>query len=313
LTINRTRLCLVMNKKRSYRIFLILFIAVILRYPFSASAAQTLELTSLDDAAVTQIKSDVKKALFAVKGGKDTDQIPPLKFYSYKLKKGDTFWKVVSRTTLNIDTIMTVNNLSSPNNVNEGDVLYFPNMRGVIAETKGQSVLSLEQTFRVKGEYILSVNKVSALNKPYLFIPCGEVTSLERSLFLGTGFAAPLETLRRTSNFGMRNDPLTGEKSFHSGVDLGCKVNTPVFAARTGKVIFTGYKGEYGQLVIVEHTHGYYSYYGHLSRIKVKRGDKVTAKTCLAMSGNTGRTTGPHLHFEIRKNERPVNPVIVLR
>jgi murein DD-endopeptidase MepM/ murein hydrolase activator NlpD len=111
----------------------------------------------------------------------------------------------------------------------------------------------------------------------------------------------------------MRNDPLTGERSFHSGVDLGCPVNTPVFAARAGKVVFTGYKGEYGQLVIVEHTHGYYSYYGHLSKIRVRRGDRVTANSCIAMSGNTGRTTGPHLHFEIRKNERPVNPVIVLR
>lgn len=284
-----------------------------LRYPQAVCAAPPLELVSLDDSSVAEIKSDVKKTLFAVKGGKEAGQIPPLKFYSYKLKKGDTFWKVVSRTTLNIDTVMTVNNLSSPNVIKEGDILYFPNMRGVIADTKGQSIVSLEKTFRVKGEYILSVNKVSGISKPYLFIPCGEVTSLERSLFLGTGFAAPLEKLRRTSNFGVRNDPLTGERSFHSGVDLGCQVNTPVFAARTGKVIFTGYNGDYGQLVIVEHTHGYYSYYGHLSRIKVKKGDKVTAKTCIAMSGNTGRTTGPHLHFEIRKNSRPVNPVIVLR
>jgi murein DD-endopeptidase MepM/ murein hydrolase activator NlpD len=282
-------------------------------YPFVVQASPPQELPSLDDAAVSGIKSDVKTALSAVKGGKSPELIPPLRFFSYKLKKNDTFWKIVSRTTLNIDTVMTVNNLSSPNILKEGDVLYFPNMRGVIAETKGQTLQALEKTFRVKGEYILSVNRITGLSKPYVFIPCGEVTSLERSLFLGTGFAAPLEKLRRTSNFGMRNDPLTGERSFHSGVDLGCPVNTPVFAARAGKVVFTGYKGEYGQLVILEHTHGYYSYYGHLSKIRVRRGDRVTANSCIAMSGNTGRTTGPHLHFEIRKNERPVNPVIVLR
>ena len=100
---------------------------------------------------------------------------------------------------------------------------------------------------------------------------------------------------------------------FHSGVDIACRMRTKVFAARDGKVIFAGYKGGYGRLVIVKHEHGYHTYYGHLSKTIVKPGQKVPRGKLIALSGNTGRTTGPHLHFEVRKRGRPVNPGTLLR
>jgi murein DD-endopeptidase MepM/ murein hydrolase activator NlpD len=277
-------------------------------------ASTTAVIQSLENSKeADRIKQDVRQTISVVRGGKDPCAMPELTFYSYTLKKGDTFWTILYRTSLNVDTLMSVNNLASPYSLKEGDTIYFPNMRGVIHEFNKEKIDILEKRYGVKQQYIFTANKISSLSKKYLFIPCGELSSLERSLFLGTGFAAPLAHLRRTSGFGIRKDPFTGEKSFHTGVDLGCDVRTPVFAARAGKVVFTGYKGDYGQLVILEHPCGYYSYYGHLSQIKVRVGSIVTAQDVIALSGNTGRTTGPHLHFEIRKHSKPINPVIILR
>lgn len=288
--------------------------ALLLLSACAASAAQVLPLSSLDykDPTLQQIRTDVKNGIRAVRSR--SANLPSLQFYSYTVAKNDTFWTILARTSLNIDTLMTVNEVSGPWAVKPGDTLYLPNMRGIIYELKqGDTFATLEKTFGAGKDIICQTNKIDSLSKKVIFIPGGEVTSLERSLFLGTGFAAPLAHLRRTSGFGMRRDPISGEKSFHTGVDLGCDVGTPVFAARAGKVVYTGFKGEYGQLVIVEHPCGYYSYYGHLSRIKVRQGMTVSPNDVLALSGNTGRTTGPHLHFEIRKNAKPVNPVILLR
>jgi murein DD-endopeptidase MepM/ murein hydrolase activator NlpD len=263
---------------------------------------------------ISPLTQSVRNGVATVRGNRSPDELPELIFYRYKVTSTDTFWKVLSRTTLNVDAVMSVNNLSSPYGLKAGDILYLPSMRGVIHEcAKGERIEDIEARYRIPRRYIFTANKISSLSKRFIFIPCGEITSLERSLFLGTGFAAPLERLRRTSGYGMRRDPFTGEKAFHTGIDLGCHVYTPVYAARTGKVIFTGYKGDYGLLVIIEHPCGYYSYYGHLSKIRVKLGMTVTANDVIALSGNTGRTTGPHLHFEIRKNARPVNPVILVR
>jgi murein DD-endopeptidase MepM/ murein hydrolase activator NlpD len=280
---------------------------------FSTFASPVLQLDTLDsrNPVLAQLRNDVKKAIIA---SRTASPLPDLQFYTYTISEKDTFWTILSRTGLNVDTVMTANALSGPWEIKKGGTLFLPNMRGIIYEVKKTDTLeSMEKTFGIKKDLILSANRISSLSKKFIFLPGGGVTSLERSLFLGTGFAAPLAHLRRTSGFGMRHDPISGEKSFHTGVDLGCEVGTPVYAAREGKVIQTGYTGNYGQLVIVEHPCGYYSYYGHLSRIKVRVGQKIVPNDIIAMSGNTGRTTGPHLHFEIRKNAKPVNPIILLR
>ena len=292
----------------------ILTAILIILSALSAAAAPVSRLVSLDSGnpSIQQLRSDVKKGLSASRSR--SADIPDLQFYEYTVLHGDTFWTILSRTSLNIDTLMTVNNISGPWEVKTGTTLYLPNMRGIIYEVQKTDTLeSLEKTFGVRKELICRANRIDRITKKFLFIPGGETTSLERALFLGTGFAAPMAHLRRTSGFGMRQDPISGTRSFHTGVDLGCNVGTPVYAARAGRVVSAGYEGNYGQLVIVEHPCGYYSYYGHLSRIKVRKGQEVGPNDIIALSGNTGRTTGPHLHFEIRKNTKPVNPVILLR
>ncbi|MBO8129283.1 MAG: M23 family metallopeptidase [Peptococcaceae bacterium] len=114
---------------------------------------------------------------------------------------------------------------------------------------------------------------------------------------------------RVTSGFGSRVDPVEGIDGFHYGLDVGCAMGTPVVAAADGEVVFAGKAGNYGNLVKIDHGNGYETRYAHLWRIKVRYGQKVKAGKVIGYVGSTGKSTGPHLHFEIRLGGRPVNPV----
>ena len=111
-----------------------------------------------------------------------------------------------------------------------------------------------------------------------------------------------------SSNFGYRVDPITGKSTFHTGVDLIANTGTPVMAAAGGVVASSSYSGEYGNMVDIDHDNGLTSRYAHLSRSLVKAGDVVMKGQVIAMVGVTGRTTGPHLHFEVREKGIPLNP-----
>ncbi len=107
---------------------------------------------------------------------------------------------------------------------------------------------------------------------------------------------------RISSGFGWRKSPFTGERTFHSGVDIAARRGDPVEACWDGQVIFSGLKDGYGRVVIVEHAGGWQSYYGHNSKNNVNVGDTVRAGEKIASIGSTGRSTGPHLHFELRRD-----------
>ncbi|MFW6022842.1 MAG: peptidoglycan DD-metalloendopeptidase family protein [Halanaerobiaceae bacterium] len=112
-----------------------------------------------------------------------------------------------------------------------------------------------------------------------------------------------------SSEFGWRADPFTGEQQLHEGLDIGVWYNTPVLATADGVVKFVGRNGGYGLLVTIEHGFGYETRYAHLNKIKVKKGQKVSRGDIVALSGNSGRSNGPHLHYEVILNNIPKNPV----
>ncbi|MGJ8529268.1 M23 family metallopeptidase [Maritalea sp.] len=111
-----------------------------------------------------------------------------------------------------------------------------------------------------------------------------------------------------SSRFGNRRDPFTGKSAFHSGLDFRASNGTKIRSIGVGKVTFAGRKGGYGNAVEVTHPNGLLSRYAHMSKIKVKVGQKVGASSVLGLVGSTGRSTGPHLHLEVRRNDKPVNP-----
>ena len=118
---------------------------------------------------------------------------------------------------------------------------------------------------------------------------------------------------RISSEYGMRKDPFNGEMAFHDGIDLAVKRGTGITALKDGVVAFSGFQGGYGNTVIVRHEDGLETVYSHTARNHVTEGQTVTTGTLLADVGSTGRSTGPHLHFEVRKDGEAVNPLPYLK
>lgn len=116
-----------------------------------------------------------------------------------------------------------------------------------------------------------------------------------------------------SSGYGWRDDPIRHTWKFHSGTDFPSDPGTPVAVAGDGVVTFAGRQGGYGNVVYVDHGGGVVTLYGHMRRIETKKGATVTAGERIGQVGSTGRATGPHLHFEVRLDNRPVDPVMAMR
>lgn len=120
---------------------------------------------------------------------------------------------------------------------------------------------------------------------------------------------SPMVIAPQSSSFGWRVDPFTGAQVFHEGVDYQGDTGTPVAAAATGKVVYAAYHPQYGNMIELDHGNALTSRYAHASRLMVKVGDTVKAGDTVALLGSTGRSTGPHLHFEIRYRGVAQNPL----
>jgi murein DD-endopeptidase MepM/ murein hydrolase activator NlpD len=111
-----------------------------------------------------------------------------------------------------------------------------------------------------------------------------------------------------SSPFGTRHDPFNGRLARHTGLDIPAQYGTPILASGGGRVVFSGRRGAYGQAVVIDHGDGLATLYGHASRLLVKVGDVVLPQQKIALVGSTGRSTGPHLHFEVIRNGNRVEP-----
>ena len=126
-------------------------------------------------------------------------------------------------------------------------------------------------------------------------------------------FAQPQNGARKTSSFGVRFDPFTGRPAFHSGLDFVSAFGSPVMTTAPGVVSFTGVRSGYGNTVEIDHGRGFKTRYAHLSAISVRAGQRVSLGQRIGALGNTGRSTGPHLHYEIWLSGRAVNPYRFIR
>lgn len=257
--------------------------------------AEIAPLASLEysDASVQELRAEIKQNLAAYSNGRGVR----VTFRYYELKPEDTFFHVMTRTMLDHDTLSTVNNLATLWDVEAGEKWLIPNMRG--------AAVSLED---LRGEGESASAAVALPGRPgYYFVPGRRLDPADKTYFNLSVFVRPVEG-RVSSPYGSRLDPFTNKAKFHKGIDIACPVGTPVKASASGKVVYAGVMGGYGKLVIIEHPGGYRSLYGHLSQIHVKSGQSVSQGKRIADSGATGRVTGPHLHYEISKKGKPMNP-----
>lgn len=134
-----------------------------------------------------------------------------------------------------------------------------------------------------------------------------EYLSQQRDLYMATPKGWPVKG-DITSSYGQREHPKTGEKDFHTGMDIGANPGNPVAATADGIVSFSGWNGGSGNLVVIEHGFGYSTFYAHNKMTTVKVGQRVKRGDIISYVGSTGNSTGPHLHYEVWRNGGPVNP-----
>ncbi|MBQ7215742.1 MAG: M23 family metallopeptidase, partial [Synergistaceae bacterium] len=114
---------------------------------------------------------------------------------------------------------------------------------------------------------------------------------------------------RINSPFGWRQHPITRRKDFHTGIDIKADRNDPIKAAGSGRIVYSGWMGGYGKVLVIEHPNGQSTLYAHCSTLLAGKGASVSSGQLVARVGTTGRSTGPHLHFEVRNGNSPVNPI----
>ena len=136
---------------------------------------------------------------------------------------------------------------------------------------------------------------------------------LLREIFLSVPLASPIEKYYITSSYGYRKDPYTKRRAFHKGIDLGAAWGSDIVSTASGKVVFVGNYGSYGKSVFIDHGNGIQTRYAHLSKIFVKKSETVDLGSIIGKIGNTGRSTGKHLHYEIKVNDKARNPYPFLK
>jgi murein DD-endopeptidase MepM/ murein hydrolase activator NlpD len=125
-------------------------------------------------------------------------------------------------------------------------------------------------------------------------------------------FVYPVMGPRMSSDYGIRKHPIRKVRRHHDGIDLAAPVGAPIRAIAQGQVMYADPHGGYGRYIVVKHADGYTSHYGHCDKVEVSPGQRVAAGEILGTVGNSGVSTGPHLHFEIRRNGTPQNPEALL-
>jgi murein DD-endopeptidase MepM/ murein hydrolase activator NlpD len=123
----------------------------------------------------------------------------------------------------------------------------------------------------------------------------------------------PLDQYRISSGFGARKDPVNGRKARHRGIDFAAPTRTAVYATAPGKVVFAGWRGRFGRTIEIDHGHGIRTRYGHLRKILVEAGQDVGHRQKIGLVGSSGRSTGPHVHYEIRFKGQAQNPMRFLK
>ncbi|MDC7224570.1 MAG: M23 family metallopeptidase [Spirochaetales bacterium] len=233
-------------------------------------------------------------------------------FFSYTPKEGDTVYTIGADFSLSPDTIASLNGLERAAYLENRSEVIIPSVPGLYIRQEGGNELErrMRENHREDPFCFPLTLKRNGETMEFLFYPNLSFTGSERLYFISLPFRSPLDHYWEiTSNYGMRVHPVTGVWEMHNGIDVRAPRGTAVFAAEKGTIIETTELDNYGIIIILKHRGGYETRYAHLDEIYIKKGDTVARGQMIARTGNTGISTGPHLHFEIRRNGLPVDPV----
>ncbi len=250
------------------------------------------------------------------KFGKTEFSIPT--FEIYEVKSGDSLYEIAKKFKLDL-AILRANNPQVGNVLKVGDKLNILSGNGIFYKVKkGDSLYKISKKYNVKIDDIINYNKLdsNALTAGQsLYLPNPDLkrvkqASVKKSVAAqrNVAFSMPVKWRGVTSPFGRRYHPVLKRYIYHKGADLRAQY-VPLYATKNGKVSYAGWMSGYGKIVIIKHSGGYETRSAHLNNIYVKPGQYVKQGQLIGKTGMTGRVTGPHLHFEIRKNGVPYNPI----
>lgn len=256
--------------------------------------------------------------------GERLEVYPKPKLFSYTLKRGEDIWTLMARTSLNIDTIATLNRVDFIGMIEKDTTVYLPDTLGVFhrvtENTLQESRAALAFRYGVSEKDVLELSDPLAAapsenrsagaapgGEILVFVPEVTLPFLARTYLMGVVFHTPLMGIE-TSSYGNRIDPFINQDAFHGGVDIAAAQGKKVHAARWGTVLFSGEREGYGNTVIIRHELGYHTLYAHLDTLLVETEEEVISGQVIGTVGETGRASGPHLHFEIRRFDEQLDP-----
>lgn len=263
------------------------------------------------------------------------EKVSPVKVTAYVVAAGDSLWSVANSQNLEIDTLYGCNNLKNPDLLRPGVTLRIPDQDGVFYKVaKGDTLEKIAKSYGIpvdrirKGNAPETTETLIAGNEIFLPGARPEASDSSSDGKASSGSAkkssdAPAKSYTRSyrwpvvgkinSPFGWRRHPVTRRRDFHTGVDIKSPRGRAIKASKAGRVEYSGWMGGYGRVVVIRHGDGYSTLYAHCNSISVRKGQSVSQGQTIASVGTSGRTTGPHLHFEIRNGKSPVNPLRLLR
>jgi murein DD-endopeptidase MepM/ murein hydrolase activator NlpD len=237
-----------------------------------------------------------------------------LAIFAYR-RRGEDLFSLNARLNMPYDTLVTLNAAASRTEFEALPRILVPTRPGLfVSDPPGTALEDMMLSSRV--ERGLAHERVVVQRggrKVALWFFAGEsFNAVERAYFLRILYDFPILRGSITSRYGSRADPFTGDPSFHNGIDIGAPVGTAVHAARDGIVAEVGTSPVLGNFVVLNHPGGWQSVYGHLSSVALATGASVATGALVGEVGSTGRSTGPHLHFEVRRKGSAVDPFPLL-
>ena len=233
----------------------------------------------------------------------------------HRVRKGETLSEIARKYKVPVNSIMQANSIKSAHRIRTGRTLRIPSDSETLTRggvwyqvQRGDTLASIGRRHNIEWRDLQRINGISSPRR----LQIGTMIRLRDS---GPGFGKPLRIpLVVTSKHGYRRHPVTGRYQHHEGIDFRAATGTRVYASKAGKVIFAGRKNGYGNVIGIEHDNDFTTWYGHLSSIRVRVGQTVNQGRVIGLSGNTGISTGPHLHFEIRykgRSEKPTKHITI--
>ena len=274
--------------------------------PYIKSGAEKKQVKNEELIQFISIVQNNSKAVFA---GND----PEFLFFKYDVKNF-TVYELCARCNINYDTIVTLNSISSKDDVIKGKSLIIPTVQGLfIPLDKGKTSIEVLLQENYKNQNLTNPALYFTIEgRSFVFLQGKRLSPTERAFFLDSGLRLPLEenTFYVSSEFGRRKNPLSGQIKDHNGIDLAAQEGTPVYAVKDGDVAYAvSDDPTFGNYIILSHDLGKQtSVYAHLSKIFVDQYSFVKKGTVIGLVGHTGMATGDHLHFEIRKGGKALDP-----